>query len=177
MLMRLDSIRPMAPGRPSLGFRFRIDPWGEHLVDAASSVISLAYIGHLDAQINDQYRTFGGARKFLSNIVQYPGCGSFCRQASFVAVDALTGWAAGVSLCSFVGQDVGHITQLCVTPQTKGLGLGYELLRKSVEALRLAGARRITLTVTSANEEAVRLYERCGFKEMRRFFAYVQESR
>jgi ribosomal protein S18 acetylase RimI-like enzyme len=45
-----------------------------------------------------------------------------------------------------------------------------------VDALRLAGARRITLTVTANNEDAIRLYERCGFEEVRRFFAYVWEN-
>jgi ribosomal protein S18 acetylase RimI-like enzyme len=176
ILMRFDTARALPPGRADVSFRFRIDPWGEHLYDAASSVISIAYVGHVDAQINDQYRTFAGARRFLYNVVQFPGCGEFFRPASFVAVDAITGWVAGISLCSFVSRDVGHITQLCVTPQAKGKGLGYEMLRKSVGALRAAGARRVTLTVTTANEEAVRLYRRCGFEEMRRFFAYVQEG-
>jgi ribosomal protein S18 acetylase RimI-like enzyme len=176
ILMRLDGARPMPQSRRLPLWRFRIDLWGEHLYDAASSVIALAYVGHVDAQINDQYRTLAGALKFLCNVVQFPGCGTFYRPASFVAVDAVTGWIAGISLCSFVASDVGHITQLCVTPQVKGMGLGYELLRKSVEALRMAGARRITLTVTTANEEAVRLYRRCGFAETRRFFAYVREG-
>jgi ribosomal protein S18 acetylase RimI-like enzyme len=68
------------------------------------------------------------------------------------------------------------VTQLCVTPHAKGSGLGYELLRNAVAALRAGGAKRISLTVTSANEDAVRLYRRCGFREVRRFFAYVWEG-
>jgi ribosomal protein S18 acetylase RimI-like enzyme len=174
LLMRLDGNRPLPMRSPPR--RYYIETWSDHHYDAAATVISLAYVGHIDARINDQYRTFAGARRFLGNIVQYPGCGMFYRPASFVAVDVLTGWVAGISLCSFVHNGVGHITQICVTPAAKGAGLGYELLRRSVEAMRLAGARRITLTVTAANEEAVRLYQRCGFAEMRRFFAYVWEG-
>lgn len=174
VLMRLDGIRPLRPLSPPR--RYYIEPWAEHHYDAAATVISLAYVGHIDAQINDQYRTFSGARKFLNNVVQYPGCGMFYRPGSFVAVDLLTGWVAGISLCSFVDETVGHVTQICVTPQAKGCGLGYEMLRRSVEAMRVAGARRITLTVTAANEEAIRLYRRCGFDEVRRFFAYVWEN-
>jgi len=37
-------------------------------------------------------------------------------------------------------------------------------------------ARRVTLTVTAANTEATRLYERCGFQDMRRFLSYVWEA-
>jgi ribosomal protein S18 acetylase RimI-like enzyme len=175
LLMRLDGNRPLPIGAATPR-RYYIEPWGDHHFDAASTVISLAYVGHIDSQINDQYRSFAGARRFLYNVVQYPGCGLFYRPASFVAIDLMTGWVAGISLCSFVGEGVGHVTQICVTPQAKGVGLGYELLRRSVEMMRLAGARRITLTVTTANDEAVRLYLRCGFEEMRRFYAYVWES-
>jgi len=175
-LLRLDAGTRLAPSRTALPFRFQIEPWGDHHYDSAATVISLSYIGHIDAQINDQYQTFAGARRFLYNVVQYPGCGVFSKQASFVALDRVTGWAAGMILCSFVAERVGHITQLCVTPNAKGTGLGYELLRRSVEALRVAGANRITLTVTTANEEAMRLYERAGFIEMRRFYACVWEN-
>jgi ribosomal protein S18 acetylase RimI-like enzyme len=175
-LLRLDAGTMLRPGRNAPPFRFHIEPWGDHHYDAGATVISLSYIGHVDAQINDQYQTFAGARRFLYNVVQYPGCGSFSRQASFVALDRVTGWAAGIVLCSFVGQSVGHITQLCVTPNAKGTGLGYELMRRAVEALRSAGATRISLTVTTANEEAIRLYERAGFVEMRRFYASVWEK-
>jgi ribosomal protein S18 acetylase RimI-like enzyme len=177
LLLRLDGDKVLLPGRAIPPFRFRIEPWGEHHYDGAATVISLAYMGHLDAQINDQYQSFLGARRFLYNVVQFPGCGTFYRQASFLALDMVTGWVAGISLCSFVSDYVGHITQLCVTPNARGAGLGYELLRSSVEELRKAGAKRITLTVTAANTEALRLYERCGFEEVRRFHAYVWEER
>jgi ribosomal protein S18 acetylase RimI-like enzyme len=176
LLMILDETAVLGPGRPSAVRRFRIEPWADHLHDSAATVISLAYIGHIDSQINDQYRTFDGAQRFLYNIVQFPGCGAFYRQASFVASDMATGWVAGIVLSSLVADGVAHITQLCVTPHAKGTGLGYELLRRAVMALRTGGAKRISLTVTTANEEAVRLYRRCGFREIRRFFAYVWEG-
>ena len=155
--------------------RFQIESWADHHHDLAASVISLAYNGHIDSQINDQYRTLAGARRFLYNIVQFPGCGTFFRPASFIATDLASGWIAGIALASFVADDVGHITQLCVTPAVKGVGLGYELMTLSLHALRQNGAKRVSLTVTAANTEAIRLYERCGFRELRRFFAYVWE--
>ncbi|HKD05248.1 MAG TPA: GNAT family N-acetyltransferase [Bryobacteraceae bacterium] len=175
LLMNLNG-GVLPPGRNFSMHRFRIEPWADHHHDSAARVISLAYGGHIDSQINDQYRTFDGARKFLYNIVQFPGCGAFHRPASFVGFDLATGWVAGMVLSSFVADDVAHITQLCVTPYVKGFGLGYELLRRAVTTLRVAGAKRVSLTVTGANEEAVRLYRRCGFQEVRRFYAYVWEA-
>ena len=176
LLMSLDAVALLLPGKASTARRFRLEPWADHHHDSAATVISLAYIGHIDSQINDQYRTFDGARRFLYNIVQFPGCGAFYRQGSYIASDLATGWVAGIILTSFVSSEVAHITQLCVTPYAKGAGLGYELLRQSIAALRAGGAKRISLTVTTANEEAVRLYKRCGFQEVRRFFAYVWEG-
>jgi ribosomal protein S18 acetylase RimI-like enzyme len=176
VLMRTDASFAMQPSRNPAVRRFSIEPWQDHHFDAASTVIALAYDAHIDARINDQYRTFTGARRFLSNIVQFPGCGTFYRPASFAAFDRATGWMAGIVLSSFVAAEVAHITQLCVTPLGKGKGLGYELLHHSAEALRAAGARRISLTVTTANKDAVDLYLRCGFAEVRRFFAYVWEG-
>ena len=176
ILMSLDTATPpYLPARSSLR-RFHFEPWAEHHHELTAGVISLAYADHIDSQINDQYRNVAGARRFLCNIVQFPGCGAFFRQGSFVAFDPRTSCMAGVVLTSFVADRVGHITQLCVTPQSQGKGLGYELLRESINALRIYGARRISLTVTASNEAAVRLYQQCGFREVRRFMSCVWDS-
>lgn len=155
--------------------RFYIEPWADRHHESAAGVIALAYSQHIDSRINDQYRTHTGAKRFIHNIIQFPGCGMFFRPGSFVAYDLATGWLVGVVLTSFVGDNTGHITQICVIPQAKGRGLGYELLRQAMAALRTHGAKRISLTVTAGNTEAVSLYERVGFREVRRFGAYVWE--
>jgi ribosomal protein S18 acetylase RimI-like enzyme len=176
LLLKLDADPPLPPGRVSATPSFRIDPWDDHHLDAVASVFSLAHAGHIDSQINEHYRTAAGASRYLRNIVQFPGCATFCRPASYTAFDRNTGCVAGMSISSFVADDVGHITEICVAPRARGGGLGYELLRQSVAAMRGAGAKRVSLTVTAANEEAVRLYTRCGFREARRFCAYVWEG-
>jgi ribosomal protein S18 acetylase RimI-like enzyme len=173
LLMKLDADNSLPPGRASIAHRFRIDPWSVSHHDAGARVVSIAHIGHIDAQINDQYRTFDGASRLLADIVQFPG---FYQPASYAAFDIDTGSAAGMLLASFVACDVAQIGELCVTPNTRGAGLGYELLRQSVAALRDAGAKRISLTVTAANQEAIRLYTRCGFRTIHPFHAYVWEN-
>src|SRR5438105_4487549 len=76
-LSRVDSLPPGKAAR-----LVRIDNWTERKQDEAGTLIASAYQGHIDSQINDQYRSPAGARKFLVNIVQYPGCGSFFQPAS-----------------------------------------------------------------------------------------------
>jgi ribosomal protein S18 acetylase RimI-like enzyme len=169
-----DQARRLPGGRAAE--RFHFENWSERRQEDAAQLIAAAYHGHIDSQINDQYRSVTGARRFLSNIVQYPGCGSFFPPASLVAYERQTGKQAGISLASLVAFDVGHITQICVGPAVKGTGLGYELLRRSLELLARHGCRKTSLTVTAANVEAIRLYERVGFSTRRRFSAYVWEG-
>ncbi|HLH17961.1 MAG TPA: GNAT family N-acetyltransferase [Bryobacteraceae bacterium] len=152
-----------------------IEKWSDHYQEPAAQLIAAAYTGHVDSRVNDQYRSIPGARRFLYNIVQYPGCGSFYRPASFAAFEAATGRLCGISLASLVAPACGHITQICVSPVVRGTGIGYALLRQSLTTLRDMGCRSATLTVTSSNTGAVNLYLRTGFEIRRQFSAYVWE--
>jgi ribosomal protein S18 acetylase RimI-like enzyme len=150
--------------------------WSEQQMEQAANLIGRAYRTHVDSEINDQYRSVSGARRFLHNIVQYPGCGAFYAPAAVMALDRKTRELCGISLTSLVRPDVGHITQICVAPEWRGLGIGSELLWRSIQAFREAGCAEVSLTVTAANTGAVRLYERVGFRTVRKFRAYVWEN-
>jgi ribosomal protein S18 acetylase RimI-like enzyme len=164
----------LPPGHPSHPVWF--ESWSERKQDEAATLIANAYRGHIDSEINDQYRSPAGARRFLMNIVQYPGCGSFFQPASFVAMETGSGRLAGICLASLVQADVGHVTQVCVSKTARGTGVGYELIRKSLESLARHGCRKVTLTVTASNDEAIGLYERMGFRKTRNFTAYVWDT-
>lgn len=173
MLADTSIVKKLAPR--TLG-GITIEQWTERRQDDAAQLIASAYRSHIDSEINDQYRSAAGARRFLFNIVQYPGCGSFFAPASWVAVSRETGRVCGLSLASMVAEKTGHITQICVAPSWKGKGLGYELMRESILALSQSGAKHVSLTVTAANENAVHLYERIGFRTRRQFPAIVWEG-
>lgn len=148
-------------------------PWQERYFDDAAALIARAYRNHVDSEINDQYRSVSGATRFLKNIIHYPGCGAFYAPGSFLAFHQKTGVLCGLVLTSVVHPEVGHVTQVCVTSEARGTGIGYELMRRSAESFRAAGFAGVSLTVTSANRRAVRLYERMGFRNLKEFFAYV----
>ena len=153
-----------------------IRPWAEQDYQAAAAVITASYRGHIDSEINDQYRTMSGSVRFLNNIVRFPGCGIFEAESSFVAIHKPTRSLIGVILCSRVKHDVGHVTQVCVVPDFRGHHLGEALLAASGNALRRRGAKLLTLTVTQANHGAVQLYNRLGFETKRVFDAFVWEG-
>jgi len=93
-----------------------------------------------------------------------------------VIVDRIKREPVALLLGSRVSAQCGHITQICVTPAVRGTGVGHELLRQSLTTLRDVGCRSVSLTVTAANEDAVTLYERVGFRTIQRFFALVWEG-
>lgn len=152
---------------------FEIRPWSEQDYQPAAALIMTCYKGHIDSEINDQYRTTQGALRFLNNIVRFPGCGFFDGSASFVANEKKTGRMVGLILCSRVKADVGHITQVCVLPEFRGVHLGWALMEASANSLRRRSFSLLSLTVTQANHNAVELYKHLGFGIERVFDAFV----
>ena len=168
-----DAPKSSAPVLPP---EVEIRGWKEQDYQPAAALITAAYHGHVDADINDQYRTVTGALRFLNNIVRFPGCGVFDVEGSFVAVHKPTKSNIGMILCSRVKSDVGHITQVCLRPEFRNRGIGEQLIETSWNALRRRGFHQLTLTVTEANVRAVALYKRLGFEVMRVFDAFVWEG-
>lgn len=150
--------------------------WSEQDYQPAAGAITAAYRGHVDGEINDQYRSISGSLRFLNNIVRFPGCGVFDNAASFVAIHKPTRNMVGLVLCSRVKDDVGHVTQVCVAPEYRGRRIGEALLHAPANELRRRNFSLLTLTVTEANRGAVELYKRLGYHVERVFDAFVWEG-
>lgn len=150
--------------------------WSEQDYQPAAAIITAAYRGHVDSEINDQYRTLSGSLRFLNNIVRFPGCGTFDAESSFVAVHKRTRSLIGLILCSRVRHDVGHVTQICVLPEYRSHGIGRILLAATTTNLIQRKFSMLSLTVTEANKGAVELYLRLGFNIQRVFDAFVWEG-
>jgi ribosomal protein S18 acetylase RimI-like enzyme len=170
--MLLDLAKPLytPPGTTS---GLRISRWHDRYFDPCAKLIFLAYANHIDGDINDQYRSKSGALRFLKNIILLPGCGQFVPGASFVLHMPGSDELLGAVLTSEVSPGVGHTTQLCVIPGHQGHGLGRALMVTAVDALRGLKFHELTLTVTSVNDTAVRLYEKLGFRTLKSFTAGV----
>ncbi len=160
----------------ALSPEIEIRHWGEQDYQPAAAVITAAYRGHIDSEINDQYRTLGGSLRFLNNIVRFPGCGVFDGGSSFVAIHRPSRSMIGLILCSRVQEDVGHVTQVCVLPEYRGRHIGEGLLIASANDLRAREFTMLSLTVTEANRGAVELYKHLGFSTQRVFDAFVWEG-
>lgn len=154
---------------------FSIRRWDDRYFEATATLIVRCYAGHVDSRINDQYQSFNGALRFLKNIIVFPGCGLFQADVSYVALTKQEE-LAGVILGSMVATRIGHITQICVLPESQGQGVGAHLLGVSLEACRRKRYTGVSLTVTESNAGAVRLYDRFGFSTIKRFDAFLWDA-
>jgi len=167
-----NSLKPARPSDSDIELR----SWTEQDYQQAAALITTAYRGHVDSEINDQYRTLSGSLRFLNNIVRFPGCGTFDPEGSFVVMHKRARSLVGLILCSRVRHDVGHVTQICVLPEYRSRGLGEILIAATAENLRQRNFSLLSLTVTAANTRAVTLYQRLGFATQRVFDAFVWEG-
>ena len=178
---RLFMVWPLDGGRepfqvPAMPPEVQVRRWSEGDFGAAATVITVAYRGHVDSEINDQYRSVSGSQRFLNNIIRFPGCGAFDNDSSLVAIHRPSKTMVALILCSRVKDDVGHVTQVCVVPEQRGRGLGEGLLLAAAEELRRRRFTSLSLTVTEANTRAVELYKKLGFHIARVFDAFVWEG-
>ena len=75
-------------------------------------------------------------------------------QGRIAAYSMLRGWDEGYETPSFGG---------CTHPELRGAGLGHILLAHAIAESRIAGARRLRLTVYKENMRALHIYRKFGF--------------
>ena len=86
-----------------------------------------------------------------------------------VAGDEVAGYAI-----AHAAADEGEILNLGVAPARRRQGVGAELVRAMMDALRARGARAVYLEVRDSNAAARALYERLGFREVGRRSRYYR---
>jgi ribosomal protein S18 acetylase RimI-like enzyme len=62
------------------------------------------------------------------------------------------------------GSRIGEIESLSVLPEHRGSGLGSELLRRLEDHLTAQGVEDLILGALAGNHDAIRLYERRGYR-------------
>jgi ribosomal protein S18 acetylase RimI-like enzyme len=152
---------------------FEIAPWERCHDRQAAELLYHAYHHHVDAAINEQYASLAGVSRLLENVVYHHGCGEFLGQASFVAFHRPTRKLAGILGATRVRRETAHLPQIAVGVEFQGAGVGTALLRRGLNHLQCQGFREVSLTATSLNHGAIRLYQRLGFRTFRAFGAFV----
>jgi ribosomal-protein-alanine N-acetyltransferase len=67
-------------------------------------------------------------------------------------------------LCTNVILDEGHILNLAVHPEYRGLGIASLMIQEVLEIMKSDNCRSVFLEVRISNEEARKMYEKFGFE-------------
>lgn len=91
----------------------------------------------------------------------------------FILVGLVGGAVSAVAYVSFASPlehagEVAWLEELYVTPEHRNLGLGKVLVSAVIERAEARGCVAVDLEVTADHFRAARLYEREGFRSMRR---------
>lgn len=152
---------------------YRLEAWEPSLLSETARIIFLSYQNSSDWHLCSDYQSVRGCRRFLSNLVAGPGCGTFSAPDS-LALFTSKGDLIAVLLVTQIAPDTVMIPQISVHPDHQRQGLGTLLLEHFLSANR-GGNRRVSLSVSCPNQGALRLYERLGFRMRKEFFGLVYE--
>ncbi len=162
-LFMVQPVRLESPPHITFPDELEMRVWREEDLNSAARLIAEAYREHPDSLINDQYCSVHGSLRFLHNIVRYSGCGQFSPPASHVVVHRPSRELIALILGSRVSPESGHITQVCVHPKYRRIGLARTLLSAAAHCFMRQGVKEISLTVTEANTQAINLYKQEGY--------------
>lgn len=174
MLMDLDAV-DASGGRADLA-DITIRPWRPNDFEQAARVIHRSYRGRHDSRINSQYQTTAGCAELLTILTDHFWCGVFLPEVSLVAARS-SGALVGVLIASRVSSGVGHLGQISVHPAHQGRGVGRRMIETALSSFREQDFKAASLAVTTANTNALRLYESCGFRTIHTFPVSYREKR
>ena len=154
-----------------------LEPWpdrrrGVELGEAAV-LMQAAYSGGIDAEISELYRTPGGCRMVLQNLMSQHLGGRFVAAASALARHQ--GQLIGFTVMTEIAPQQGHLAQIVVLPQYQGQGVGQALLRYGQARLIDHKFRTLSLIVSQANYPALKLYQAMGFQSVLTFPVFTWE--
>lgn len=164
-----DHQAPPPSVEPANASIIQIRGWRDGDFSQAVKVIHSSYENSVDSRINNQYASEEGCADLVSVLTEHIWCGAFLQHVSCVAVDPVSGRLAGVLMSSRVSPGVGHISQISVRPAFQGKGIGRRMIQSALAEFFDLGFTKVSLAVTGANLNAMRLYEACGFRTIHTF--------
>ncbi len=154
---------------------FRIVNWESRYLEPAAQVVFDSYQSSADYHICRDYQSQQGCLRFLRNLVDSPGCGTFFPETSYLALDS-SGRACAVLITSKIGAETGMIPQISVRRDCQGKGIGSQLLGIYFQSAYRLGLKRVALSVTNSNKGAYQLYSRLGFSTTKDFHAFIWDA-
>lgn len=169
--LRRGALQPPRPIPPTL----RLVPWNRTFFEAAARAVHDSYLDSPDHKLCFDYQSIEGCARFLRNLIDNPGCGSFDSGNSLLCIGP-GGDLCAVLITTRISAETGMIPQVSVMRQWQGRGIGSLLLGHYFARAARQGLSRVTLSVSESNRGAHELYLRLGFGDPKSFYAFVWQS-
>jgi ribosomal protein S18 acetylase RimI-like enzyme len=159
--------RPPLSVRPS----YRFVTWSPDLVEDHAEVKYLSFRDELDAVVFPCLGDLDSCHRLMTEISDREG---FVPEATWLALYAPPGARheepCGTIQAIRVPRNRANIQNIGVTPHHRGGGVGAALIAASLSGLQQVGVTRVSLEVTAANDVAVHLYRRLGFRVVKTLY-------
>lgn len=137
-----------------------------HAIRAARAADAAAVRGVVNGVLAE-YRIAGdpaGTDRDLADLDAY----YFSRGGGFIVAVASDGTIVGSCGIAPLEGGTWDLRKMYLTPEARGRGLGRRLLARILAFARSKGATRVELETASVLKEAIRLYQKAGFKPVER---------
>lgn len=151
-------------------------PWNADLCEAHAVTKYESFRHEIDAELFPCFGELEGCRRLMKTISERE---AFLPHATWLVAHGTgdqteyCGTIQGIRDPRGTG---GAIQNLGVSPSHRNRGLGTCLLHAAFVGFRRAGLKTAALEVTAKNVEAVRLYERMGFRRVRSIYKTCEPS-
>ena len=171
MTRDIDSNRPVRPLPEGLEIVPYSSPYFEEVARMMCDTTDLS-----DRVVLPLFSSVDGCRTMLGQILG-GAYGAYQPGLSFVILAG--GQLAGYMLTASYGEGVVHIDDIAVAPGFRGKGLASAMIDRLLRDGGIAGNRSVLLTVTTTNQDALRLYRHKGFtvKETFRQHVYIPNGK
>jgi ribosomal protein S18 acetylase RimI-like enzyme len=151
-----------------------LEPWRGSNLRGAASIMRVAYMGGVDAEMNEHYQSNDGCELVLDDILNQGGCGNPVVEAS--AMVRHRGHGIGFNIVTQIAHRKAHLAQVAVLPEYQHQGVGRLLLRHSLSKLADQAFDSVSLIVSRQNRRALNMYELMRFERVLSFPALTWQS-
>ena len=160
---------------PRLPKNYQLIRWDVSLIPHHADAKYRSFCNEIDADVFPCLGDLSGCLRLMGEISEKNG---FTPEATWLVIyrDPLEKSVDACATIQGIGdhRGCGSIQNLGVIPEHRGLGIGSFLLLKALDGFRRQGLDRASLDVTAQNVEAVRLYQRLGFRRVKTVYKAVE---
>ncbi len=168
-------LRRELPDEPEIADQYQYLSWRPDLIPRHADAKFNSFKYELDANVFPCLGQREGCEGLMREIASRTG---FVPEATWLVVSrqASSGKTTNCGTVQGINDQglIGSIQNLGIVPDHRGHGLARGLLIRALQGFRNIGMDTASLEVTAQNDDAIRLYQRFGFRNIRTVYKSIE---